>query len=355
MQIFHIFFFLFILQSSFNYVQAMSYLECKNNGILNISYNTIFDSSDIIGARGAGCNITCAQRYLSDFICYSDVGFYYDIWYWSVFFAYIITFIWSSYCSYQIYKSDNNKFTTTPQIITSFGIVFTIILRFIWLCGIYNGRTPDVFNGFPIFDAVISKTAQTLHLILFLGIILVWRNIVDSSTTLTRIDNNKNIKTFKYIFYLYLSMAIILLPISIISQLWFPRLGVITGIIFIGFFIILMGSSIKYSFAINKILNNKPTHSKLIYSIKIMNNTFFIIGIFEIILIICIFLRLFINPYTKLFVNWTLIHTLEIIFLNLFSSTISHKARHPNIIKHNLSFNISTNLYNKTNTVVPIS
>ena len=314
----------------FFYTQGVSYHECLDLGLLN-KLNYTSDSSDIIGARGAECNITCAQRYWFDFICYSDVGIFYDIWYWILYFAYIVSFTWTCYCTYMVYKYDNYKITTTPQTFTLFGTILTVILRMIWLIGIYNGKTPDVFNGIVIFDVAISKTVQSIHLVLFLGIIFVWKNIVDSTTTLSRIGQKQNIKTLKYIAIIYTSVALILVPISVCAQLWIPKLGIVTGVIFLAFIITLITSSIKYSYAINKILTNNTNHTKLIKSIKLINNIFFIIGSFEIILIICIYFRLFTNPMHKLFINWFLLHLFEIIFLNLFASTVSHKARYPNL------------------------
>ena len=330
---------LFFLSFSllFFYTQGVSYQECLDNNLLN--YNIIAtNSSDIIGGRGEVCNISCAQRYYYDFICYSDVGFYYDIWYWILWFIYFITLCWVYYCSYKVYVYDKRTIKLGPQNFTLLGALITIILRFIWLCGIYNGRTPDVFNNIVLFDVILSKIVQSLHLLLFLGIILVWRNIVQSTTTLTKIDNNHQMKIFKCISIIYLIMAIILVPFSVGGQIWSPRLNIVTGVVFMGFLIGLIISSIKYSFAINKILNNQATiqstiqstqtkNKNIIHSISITNRIFLFFGLIDIVYIICIYFRLFTNPLYKLYIQWLCLHIFESIFLMLFAYSVSFRAR----------------------------
>jgi hypothetical protein len=223
-------FFLLILQFLFYSSQAISYQECEEKGLFNIIDNS--ESSNITGARGAECNITCSQRFLYDFMCYSDVGIYYDLWYWLFYILYIGSFIWSIYCSYIIFKVDNFKLKLSSQNFTILGTILTLLIRIIWLAGIYNGRTPDVFNGFVIFDAILVRSVQTLQLVLFMGIVMVWRNIINSTKYLKQIDKNQNQKLVKCVSIVYVAFAILILPISIIANLYMPRLNMIVGAVF---------------------------------------------------------------------------------------------------------------------------
>ena len=196
--------------------------------------------------------------------------------------------------------------------------------------GLYNVSSPDVFNGFVLFDVILAKSVQTLQLVLFMGIVLVWRNIVNSTTQFKQIDKDQNKNIIKWITSIYLTIAVLLLPTSIIANLYIPRLNFIVGIV-IGIYIIsLIISSVKYSFAINKILNNSNDTNKLnlIKSIQSTNSIFSFVGSVSIINIICMYIRLFINPYHKLLINWVIIHACELTCLNLFSYSVSYKARH---------------------------
>jgi hypothetical protein len=307
---------------------AVSYQECVDNGLLNNAISA--DSSlDIIGARGAQCNISCAQRFFYEFICYSDVGVYYDIWFWGSCFAYFSVLLWSIYCLYMILRIDAFKIKIGPQLMTICGVIFTGLIRLIWLAGMYNGRTPDVFDGFVIFDVILAKSIQTLQLVLFMGIVLVWKNIVDSTKHLKQIDKNQNSNILKYIAIIYTVVAVLLLPISVIANLYIPRLNMIVGAVIGIYVLLLIIASIKYSFGIRNILKNSSDSKKLnlIRSIQKTNLIFSCVGFIYIIVIICIYMRLLVDPVYKVFLNWGIISICENINLVLFSSSVSFKAR----------------------------
>ena len=321
-----IFFFLFI-----HYVSATSYDDCLKYNFIEPNASTI-----IKGARGADCIISCQDRLNHNFFCYSDVGFYYDIWYWIIMLGYIFIFCASIYSLYIMHSKDKH-FNTKPNMLTNYFNITVSIIRIIWLALLYNNRTPDAYPNIIVWDMVLEKLGSSIILIEILCIILVWKNIISNTNNLQQYNNNTNDKLQFILKIIYIIITITIIPLAIIGAIYNPIYFYICNG-FLGIIaIFLFSSSIIYSSILKKILlnNTNPTKKKLIANIQLVNNILASCGFWCIIITICAILKIFINPFLKLFVEWFSIYFSEIIILSSIIYSVSYKYMNKHISQNN--------------------
>ncbi len=211
---YYLFFTLFLL--FINNTFATSYLECLQNNFIE------FNATDIIiGARNTDCVMSCASRLKYNFFCYSDVGFHYDLWYWIIMVGYIFIFMTSIYSLYIMYSKEKH-FNTKPNMLTTYLNIWTSTIRIIWLSLIYNNRTPDVLPHIEIYDKILEKLGQTTILIELFLIITLWKNIINSTNNMQQHNKTNNHKLNSFIQFVYISLCLITLPLTIFGAIIDP-------------------------------------------------------------------------------------------------------------------------------------
>ena len=96
-----------------HYVYATSYDDCLLNNFLDTNISSV-----IKGARGADCIMSCSDRLKYNFFCYSDVGGFYDLWFWIFMTGYLFIFCASNYSLYIMYAKEK-QFNTKPNMLSN--------------------------------------------------------------------------------------------------------------------------------------------------------------------------------------------------------------------------------------------
>lgn len=296
-------------------------------GCLN---STIIEDPNLLkGGRYTECNIECEQSKTLGYVCYEDISFSYDLWWIITFIGFMTGLFWSFFCLYAMIKTET-KLKINPQFITIIVNIFVQLLRSIWLLCIVNGRSPmDMFGGI-ILESTLVKLGQCLMFTEFFTIILVWKGLVDSSSTMKKLskkDDNRNYRN-AIIFSLILLVAVF--PLSLVGNTIIPILATISNFILLIFVIGLLVGGLLYSNKIKSLLSGNMKDSKkknAIRSIMIVTRTFTILGFICFVIVILNTFGFLSEPLLKVWVWWFGIHTSEIILLNLLAFSVSQKAR----------------------------
>ncbi len=310
----------------------------------------IYNQFDLIkGSRYSDCIMTCEQRYKFGYICYSDVGLNYDIWYWFTFLSFFAGFIWSIYCTAIIIKSDfindhdHDKktfcyFNVNPQSITICVNNIVFLLRLVWLSLIYNGRSPDAIIGGVIVETFLIKLGQILIFTEFFGIILIWRNIVYYSISLKKIDKKDDFINYRKSIFFASALIFIIFPCSIIGDYILPPLAWVANIVLAILSIILIYNGVINAFSIIKLIKfgiTDQSKKNAIRSVQIVNYIFCFTAIICNCMIIINYIGLIHNPLLIVWLWWFIIHTSEVIILCCLAYSVSHKARATTRLCHN--------------------
>ena len=282
------------------------------------------------GGRYTECSLSCEESYSTGYLCYSDIPVSYDIWWSFTFFGFVTGFIWSSYCLFVMMKTDKMTIRLTPQYITIIVNMIVQVLRIIWLLCIINGRTPDDIFGGIVLENTLVKLGQCLMFTEFFTIILVWKGIVDRTTTMKIISKKDEYRSYRNTIMFSVILVFAVFPLSVMGYLINTIFYTISNLILMAFVTGLIIGGIIYSSRITKALENglqKGNRKDVVRNIRFIIRIFTFLGSLCFILTIFNSVSLLNSLNLKVWVWWFSIHTNEIIFLNLLAYSVSQKAR----------------------------
>ena len=285
--------------------------------------------SILMGGRYTVCTVTCEQSKELGYVCYSDITYSYDVWWWFTIVGFFTGLIWSFYCLYAMVMTET-KVKVNPQFITIMVNIFVQVIRCIWLLCIFQGRVPGDIIGGIVFESIIIKLGQCLMFTEFFTIILVWKNLVDSSTSMKKLSKEDERRSYYQALLFSLILILAVFPLAILGSVLSPIFGTISNFILLIFVICLLIGGIMYSYKIRKLLANGMKDSKkkdAIRSIMLVVHTFTFLGSLCFVVVILNTFGLLSAPQLKVWVWWFVIHTCEIVLLNLLAYSVSQKAR----------------------------
>ena len=296
-------------------------VENKNN-------TSLVSISELIGGgRDGECQMSCVNRLEFGYICYSDVGFTYDVWYLIMWLGYLIAFCYTIYSTFLLTKVQ--QFTLNVQYTTILLNLFTIMTRIIWLICIYDGRMPDVILGGVITETILIKVGQTIMLSEFFGIIQVWKTLIESSTKMRKIDKKAQRRNKMMNAFFALFLIAIVGPLSILG-IWIIELNTIVNIVLLLFILGLVFGGVKYMIMIRELLghsSNNETQNGVLKTIIHVVQIFCLCGVIALLTVVANTLKLTYEPFIRVWAWWFPVHICEVFVLTILPYSISTKAR----------------------------
>ena len=326
--------FISCLLFSFNTSYAFTYEQCKNH-VFNRTNIDLYADSNIYTGRNYDCVISCDQRIEYNFLCYTELGFQYDLWWGLLFSGTIALFLYSlNSLRYMIRAEPDYKIKFNPQFITIGTNIFVSVLKIIWMICIFNGRDNSSVWGGVYLDIVIIKLNQSLIFSEMFGLILIWKTIVVSTTNLKKIDKSSDQKNYYYTIGFISTMMFLVFPLSILGRN-IKILNLVSNAVVVMYIIGLMIAGLIYSFKLTKILNNGICDIKrknAITNIKFVNIGLWINGFLSGIIFILNTFKLLESPFIRIWI-WSFgIHFIELCVSFMIAHSTSHKARNNNKI-----------------------
>ena len=334
--------FLLLLFIPFSY--ALRYEDCLNHSLNRTNIDLFYDSNIFTG-RYDDCIISCDQRIYFKYVCYSEIGFNYDLW-WSLLMALSVgLFLYSIYSlKHMIQAESDRKIKFNPQFIIVSSTVIIAIFKIIWLACIFNGRDPYNVVGGIYLDLVAVKISQCVALAEIFLLILVWKTIVNTTSNMQKINNLITTKNYIYTSIFIAILMICVIPFSVLGSpmtLSYTMAGVMLCL----YVLFLMIGGIIYGFKLTKILRSgidDEKRKKAIINIRIVNNALCLSGLCLFTIFSLDVLGLFKTPVIRLWLYWFNGLFIEFIMYYLVTYSVSHKAK-----QHNNPYSVSSTLIQK--------
>lgn len=285
------------------------------------------------------CNKTEEELVIkAGYVCFSTSYLIWDILNIIIF---LINFIWSVYCFIKML----NRNESTASFITIILNILTSIIRIIFFIFLINGRNFLNNPSFELIDIILINVGQIFILTSFFSIIIIWKIILNKSSSMKYVSNADFNKTIKYSIFSAFCLIFIVLPLSIIR---YSVLNVISNYMKVCLLIYLIYKGNVYSYRINKLLkkiidfevslikNTSKINTIKVISMKrkksILHMLFLIrtLNFLGIIAIACLAVNtfgLYNTNEAKIWGFWFPVHLSESLVLFCLSSSISDKSR----------------------------